>query len=68
MGIRYKRHIKKGKSVSKVMEFVVKNRKEQGRIKTKLGLMLLTGKGPNFFSALKTKQEVQDPWLAMQPP
>ena len=28
MGIRYKRHTKKGKSVSKVMEFVVKNRKE----------------------------------------
>jgi len=28
MGIRYKRHTKKGKSVSKVIEFVVKNRKE----------------------------------------
>ena len=28
MGIRYKRHAKKGKSVSKVIEFVVKNRKE----------------------------------------
>ena len=28
MGIRYKRHTKKGKSVSKVIEFVVNNRKE----------------------------------------
>jgi len=33
----------------------------QGRIKTKLGLMLLPGKGPIFFSAFKTDQEVQDP-------
>ena len=36
----------------------------QGRIKTKLGLMLLPGKGPIFFSAFKTDQEVQDSWLA----
>ena len=28
----------------------------QGRIKTKLGLMLLPGKGPIFFSAFKTDQ------------
>ena len=28
MDIKYKRHTKKGKSVSKVMEFVLKNRKE----------------------------------------
>jgi len=33
----------------------------QGRIKTKLGLMLLPGKGPIFFPAFKTDQEVQDP-------
>jgi len=33
----------------------------QGRIKTKLGLMLLPRKGPIFFLAFKTDQEVQDP-------
>jgi len=33
----------------------------QGPIKTNLGLMLLPGKGPIFFSAFKTDQEVQDP-------
>jgi len=33
----------------------------QGRIKNKLGLMLMTGKGPIFFLAFKTDQEVQDP-------
>ena len=38
--------------------------RHQGRIKTKLGLMLLPGKGPIFFSAFKTDQEVQDSWLA----
>ena len=37
----------------------------QGRIKTKLGLMLLPGKGPVFFSAFKTDQEVQDPYTVM---
>jgi len=37
---------------------------DQGRIKTKLVLMLLPGKGPIFFSAFKTDQEVQDSWLA----
>ena len=30
----------------------------QGRIKTKLGLMLLPGKGPIIFLALRTDQEV----------
>jgi len=38
----------------------------QGRIKTKLGLMLLPGKESIFFSAFKTDQEVQDPWLLTQ--
>jgi len=35
-----------------------KNTLKQGRIKTKLGLMLLPGKGPIFFLAFKTDQEV----------
>ena len=44
------------------------SRSRQGRIKTKLGLMLLPGKGPIFFLAFKTDQEVQDSSLTTQPP
>jgi len=45
---------------SKTSEFVSVNQ-TQGRIKTKLGLMLLPGKGPIFFSAFKADQEIQEP-------
>jgi len=36
-------------------------RRGQGRIKTKLGLMLLSRKGPVLFLVFKSDQEVQYP-------